>query len=68
MEPPRIEIRKFKRMLDNGEPVFIIDTRSHAAWDASDVKIPGAVRLHYNYLESRLDEVPRDRPIVAYCT
>ena len=68
MEPPRIEIEELKRKLDRGEPVFIIDTRSHAAWSGSDEKIPGAVRLHYNYLEQRLDEVPRDRTIVAYCT
>lgn len=68
MEPPRIEIDELKQKLDRGEPVFIIDTRSHLAWDSSNVKIPGAVRLHYRDLETRLGEVPRDRTIVAYCT
>jgi len=68
MEPARIAIDKLKRMLDHGDQVFIIDTRSHASWEGSDVKIPGAVRLHYHYLEEHLDELPRDRTIVTYCT
>ena len=68
MEPKRITIGELKQKLDQGEPVFIIDTRGPGAWESSDVKIKGAVRLHYHDLEARLDEVPRDRTIVTYCT
>ena len=29
--------------------------------------LPGAVSIPLEALEARLDELPRDRPIVAYC-
>lgn len=67
MEPTRISAEEVKRKSDKGE-VFIIDTRGPTAWDASKIKIPGAVRLHYAELEQHLDELPRDRTIVTYCT
>jgi rhodanese-related sulfurtransferase len=66
--PARIELDEFKRKFDRGEPVYIIDTRSPRDREASDVKIPGAVRLHFRDIEARLDELPRDRTIVTYCT
>ena len=68
MEPVRIDVNKLKWKLDHGEPVLIIDTRSPASWEGSNHQIPGAVRLHYHELEEHLDELPRDRTIVTYCT
>ena len=68
MEIKRISVVEVKKRLDKGEPIFFIDTRSSHAWGESDVKIPGAVRLHYSELEQHLDEVPRDRLIIPYCT
>jgi rhodanese-related sulfurtransferase len=68
MEPVRIGIDELKWKLDHGEPVFIIDTRGPESWEGSNHKIPGAVRLHYEELEEHLDELPRDRTIVTYCT
>lgn len=68
MEPTRIGVAELKKKLDQGKPVFIIDTRSPAAWSDSEVKLPGAVRIHYSELESHIKELPRDRTIVTYCT
>jgi rhodanese-related sulfurtransferase len=68
LEPERIDIQDLERKLDRGEPVFFIDTRSAHAWEESGLKIPGAVRLHYRDIEAHLDELPRDRTIVTYCT
>lgn len=68
MTPTRISAVEVKRRLDRGEPVFFIDTRSLAAWEESDIKIPGARRIHYSELEAHLAELPRDRTIVTYCT
>jgi rhodanese-related sulfurtransferase len=65
--PVRIELNEFKRKLDRGEPVYIIDTRSPRDWKASDVKIPGAVRLHFRDLDAHLAKLPRDGTIVTYC-
>jgi rhodanese-related sulfurtransferase len=68
LEPVRIDIDELKWKIEHHEPIFIIDTRSPPAWEASPVKIPGARRRHYNDLEAHLDELPRDRTIVTYCT
>ena len=67
-EPERITIEAVKEMMDKGEPVFFLDTRNFHDWGTSDYKLPGAVRLHFSELEKHLDELPRDRAIVAYCT
>ena len=67
-EPDRITVAKVKQRMDRGEPVLFIDTRNSQDWGASDVKLPGAVRMHYSELEKHLDELPRDRVIVPYCT
>lgn len=48
-------------------PVFI-DTRNARHWGQSDVKIPGALRIWREELEARIDEVPRGRTIITYCT
>jgi rhodanese-related sulfurtransferase len=68
MEPVRIEVNIFKKRLDKGEPIFIIDSRSTHSFAESDVKIPGSIRLHFREIEGHLTELPRDRTIVTYCT
>ena len=68
MEISRISIEDLKSRLDLGEQIFIIDTRSRAAWSESGVKISGAVRIHFDDLEQHITEIPRDRTIVTYCT
>ncbi len=68
MRPKRITINEVKKMMDEGEPVLFIDTRNRNDWGDSDVKLPGALRIHFSELESHLEELPRDRLIVAYCT
>jgi rhodanese-related sulfurtransferase len=68
VEPKRISPAEVKKRLDKGEPIFFIDTRSQHAWGESGVQIPGARRIHYSELMQYLDELPRDRLIVTYCT
>ena len=51
-----------------GEQFAFIDTRNTQAWAESDVKLPGAIRLPVDKLEEHISEIPKDRPIVAYCT
>lgn len=67
-EVKRITAAELKRQLDSGEPVVLIDTRNGHDWGESDVKLPGARRIHFSELERHLDELPRDGLIVAYCT
>ena len=68
MELKRISAAEVKKRLDRNEPIVFIDTRNSTAWGESDIKIPGALRIHFSELEQHLDELPRDRLIVTYCT
>jgi hypothetical protein len=71
MEAPSVELISADeawRLVEQGaDPVFI-DTRNAKHWGQSDVKIEGALRIWREELEARIDEVPRGRPIVIYCT
>jgi rhodanese-related sulfurtransferase len=67
-EMDRITVDEVKRRMDKGEPMLLIDTRNLHDWGESDVKLPGARRIHYSELEQHLGELPRDRTIVTYCT
>ena len=67
-EIKRITIDEAKKMMDKGESILFIDTRNSHDWGESDVKLPGALRIHFSELEQHLDELPRDRQIVPYCT
>ena len=67
-EKKRITIDEVKKRMDKGESILFIDTRNPNDWGESDVKLPGALRIHFSELEQHLDELPRDRLIVTYCT
>jgi rhodanese-related sulfurtransferase len=64
----RITPDDLKRRLDAHEPIAILDTRAEDAWRESDVQIPSAMRVPPDDVRRRLSEIPRDRPLVTYCT
>jgi rhodanese-related sulfurtransferase len=71
MEPGKLTPDQVKARLDAGEPVAFIDARSAKEWDASDVKIPGALRVLPGEIEQHLAElgaVARNATIATYCT
>jgi len=68
MELARISPAEVKKRIDRGEPVLFIDARNQHDYSASEVKLPGALRIHYTEMEQHLNELPRDRLIVTYCT
>jgi rhodanese-related sulfurtransferase len=67
-EPNRITVDEVKKRMDRGESILLIDTRNPHDWGESDVKLPGALRIHFSELEKHLEELPRDITIVPYCT
>jgi hypothetical protein len=67
-EVERITVEQLKEKIDKNEPVFIIDSRSTGSYDGSDYKIKGSARIPEGEIEARLAEIPRDKPIVIYCT
>lgn len=60
--PDRITLEEFKALVADGKPVLTLDVRGHI-----DSKIKGAKHVPLDALESRLEELPRDREIVTYC-
>ncbi len=40
-----------------GEPIIFLDTRNPKAWAASDRKIPGAIRVTADDVESHLNQI-----------
>ncbi|HEY0005393.1 MAG TPA: rhodanese-like domain-containing protein [Pyrinomonadaceae bacterium] len=68
MEATRVTVDEVKERLDRGEPLFFVDTRNPNAWGESDSKLPGALRVPADELEEHLDEIPRDRTVITYCT
>ena len=52
----------------NLENAVFVDARNPTAWSQATTKIPGAIRVPAGDLESHIDEIPKGRPIVTYCT
>jgi hypothetical protein len=63
----RITVEELKGKLDRREPVLILDARSGNAYLGSQVRLPGALHLPADRLESSLDKLPRSKEIVVYC-
>lgn len=57
-------IAHFDQTLDN-EDKFLVDVRSPEEFARGSV--PGAVNIPIEQLRERLDELPREQPILAYC-
>ena len=65
---PRITIHELKAMIDRGESVMILNTQPKAIFEK--VHIKGAVSLPWKARITLQDvsSLPRDKPIVTYCT
>ncbi len=53
------------RMLQEGIDFVLLDVRSPAEYE--QVRLPNSTLIPLGILRSRLDELPRDKPIVAFC-
>ncbi len=67
-DAPRITVDELKRRMDAGEDFTLIDVRNPQAWAESDSVLPGAIRVTPDTLEESLPRIPKNRPVVAYCT
>jgi rhodanese-related sulfurtransferase len=68
----RVTAEEVMRWMDRGEAVVFVDTRNPQAWDQSNEKLPGAIRIPAGEVERHLNEIPKSFPgerwIVTYCT
>lgn len=67
-DTPRISVNDLRKRMEGGEDFTIIDVRKPQVWDQSDTMIPEAIRIPLDNLDENLPRIPKDRPIVAYCT
>jgi rhodanese-related sulfurtransferase len=68
MEVTRITTDEVKERMDRGEEFAFVDIRNPQAWAGSDKKLPHAIRVSKEQLGQHLNEIPRDRAVITYCT
>lgn len=61
----RITVTELKDAVDKGA-VVIVDTRPPEAYQAEHIK--GSINILEANLDARINELPRDKMIVAYCS
>jgi rhodanese-related sulfurtransferase len=64
----RITVDELKQRMEAGEDFTPIDVRNPQAWAESDTMLPKAIRVTPDKLEESLPGIPKNRPVVAYCT
>jgi rhodanese-related sulfurtransferase len=64
----RITVDDLRKRMEKGEDFVVIDTRNPQEWASSDQKIPEAIRVSADDIDQVLSRVPKDKPIVTYCT
>jgi rhodanese-related sulfurtransferase len=67
-EAPRITPNELKKRMDAGEDFTVIDVRNPQAWAQSDTMMPDAIRVPLDGFERHLSQIPKNRPVVTYCT
>ncbi|HXU40568.1 MAG TPA: rhodanese-like domain-containing protein [Blastocatellia bacterium] len=68
MDATRITADELRERMNRGEQFTILDNRNPKAWSEANTKLPGALRVPADEVEKHLNEIPRDRAIVTYCT
>jgi rhodanese-related sulfurtransferase len=63
-----IDARDLKASVESGERIALLDVRSSGAYDHSDIKIKGAIRIAPDELVDRAWELPMGKVIATYCT
>lgn len=64
----RVTPQALKAMIDNGEAPYIVDLRQTLQLQADPEIIPGATVISLEALEERHLELPRNRPLILYCS
>jgi rhodanese-related sulfurtransferase len=65
---PRITVDELKKRMDAGEDFTVIDVRNPVAWGESDKKMSKAIRVPLDQIDDHLSQIPKNKPIVIYCT
>ena len=61
-------VDELRRRMESGEQLTFVDTRNPQAWAKSSEKLPDAIRILVDALDQNISRLPKDKPIVIYCT
>jgi membrane protein DedA with SNARE-associated domain len=64
----RITPEELMKMITAGDDIAVVDLRHAMEVDLDKVKLPGAIWIALADLESRHEEIPRDKEVVLYCS
>jgi membrane protein DedA with SNARE-associated domain len=64
----RITPEELMEMITSGAGVTVVDLRHSLDVEHDNVKLPGAIWITMQELETRHEEIPRDRDVVLYCS
>lgn len=64
----RISAAELKRLMDSGNAPTIVDVRNRTSHLHDPRRIPGAMKMTIDEIDTRLGDLPRDREIILYCT
>ena len=64
----RISVDEVRKRMQAGEDLVFLDTRNPHAWAQSEVTLPDAIRVPADEVDKHLAEIPKGKPLVAYCT
>jgi len=64
MDDLRIDPEEARKLKD----AVYVDARNPQAWGEASTKLPGAIRVPANGLASHLDELPKGKTLITYCT
>jgi len=67
-DAPRITVDELKKRMAAREEFTILDVRNPTEWAETDTMIPHAQRVALDEWEESLPRIPKNRPIVTYCT
>ena len=60
-----ITSRDAKLMLEKNKNIYLLDVRTPQEY--SQARLPGAVLIPIGELERRINEVPKNKPVLVYC-
>lgn len=63
----RVEAEELEAVLEGDPRPFLLDVREVMEWQNVNLAHMGAVLVPMREVPARMDEIPRDRPVVVYC-
>jgi membrane protein DedA with SNARE-associated domain len=64
----RITPEALMQMITEGDSIAVVDLRHELEVESDRFKLPGAIWMTLDEIETRHEQIPRDRDVILYCT